>query len=326
MPRGNKGRPGRVIALSHGGRPTGSPASVYLSALAPSGRATLERALRQFAAIITGDDQADPRDLDWTRIGYAETTQARAVWVSQYAPAGAKVRLAAVRGVLKTAWRMGLIDADDYMRAIDIPAVRGESLPVGRALGGDEIARLFEACVDGKAAGIRDAAIFAVFRTGCRVDELCKLDISDYVPAIDPEPATVHIRSAKGNRQRLGYIDRLYDAFVQRWIELRGVSPGALFLALDPRGETPVPGSKLRRQSVHRICLRRSAAAGVEHFSPHDLRRTVATQLHEHGVGLSEIRDVLGHRDLETTARYFRHDKEKHKRRAAELLAKGGTK
>jgi integrase len=286
----------------------------------------MARALHQFAAIVTGNDQADPLDLDWTQVGYAETTQARAVWVARYAPAGAKVRLAAVRGVLKTAWRMGIIGADAYMRAVDVPAVRGESLPVGRALGDDEIARLFEACVDGKAAGIRDAAIFAVFRTGCRVDELCQLEISDYFPAIDPEPATVRIRSAKGNRQRLGYLDRLYDAFVRRWIDVRGTSPGPLFHALDARGKKPVPGSRLRRSGVNRICSRRSTAAGIEHFSPHDLRRTVATQLHEHGVGLSEIRDVLGHRDLETTARYFRHDKEKHKRRAAELLAKGGRK
>lgn len=295
--------------------------AVYLSGLAPTGRSTMARALRQFAEIVTDGACSDPTELDWTGIGYGETTRARAVWVERYAPAGAKVRLAAVRGALKAAWRLGQITADQYMRAVDVPAPRGESLPAGRSLGDDEITALFRACEDGKVAGLRDAAMFAVFRTGCRVDEMCQLDVTHYSPAVGSEPATLRILHGKGRRERYGYLAPEYDAHVRRWLAVRGEAPGALFCALDARGAALLPDVRLRRQSVHRICKRRSATAGIEHFSPHDLRRTVATSLHERGVQLSEIRDVLGHRDLETTARYLRHDKEHAKRRAAMLLA-----
>jgi integrase len=39
-------------------------------------------------------------------------------------------------------------------------------------------------------------------------------------------------------------------------------------------------------------------------FSPHDMRRTFATELAERGAGLEAVREVLGHEDIETTRRY----------------------
>ena len=45
------------------------------------------------------------------------------------------------------------------------------------------------------------------------------------------------------------------------------------------------------------------ARLGVR-FSPHDMRRTFATELADRGAGLEVVSELLGHEDLETTRRY----------------------
>lgn len=45
-------------------------------------------------------------------------------------------------------------------------------------------------------------------------------------------------------------------------------------------------------------------AAGVDYFTPHDLRRTFITQLLEQGTDLNVVRQLAGHADIATTTRY----------------------
>lgn len=47
------------------------------------------------------------------------------------------------------------------------------------------------------------------------------------------------------------------------------------------------------------------ATAGVPAFKPHDLRRTFATECRRAGVPITVIRDLMGHKDTQTTERYF---------------------
>jgi hypothetical protein len=54
--------------------------------------------------------------------------------------------LSALRGVLKQCWRLGLMDADAYHRAAAVENVRASNLLSGRALAGEEIAKLFATC------------------------------------------------------------------------------------------------------------------------------------------------------------------------------------
>ena len=68
-----------------------------------------------------------------------------------------------MRGVLKQCWLLGLMTAEDYHRAANVPRVRGTTLPKGRALSGGEMGGLLGACAaDSRLTDLRDAALLAV--------------------------------------------------------------------------------------------------------------------------------------------------------------------
>ena len=47
-------------------------------------------------------------------------------------------------------------------------------------------------------------------------------------------------------------------------------------------------------------------AAGLPHFSMHDLRRAWASAMHHNGAPLKQVSVWLGHADVQTTERYIR--------------------
>jgi integrase len=63
--------------------------------------------------------------------------------------------------------------------------------------------------------------------------------------------------------------------------------------------------------------------AGImERFTPHDLRRTVATRMRELGISRGDVKMVLNHVETDVTARYDRYDGLAEKRRALDSWAK----
>jgi len=129
---------------------------------------------------------ADIDTLPWASLRFTHTTAvraalARAVSESRYAPATANKHLAALRGALKAAWRLGLMSTEDYMRAVDLRPVPGSRLPAGRDVDQDELAALLMACAaHGGPAGTRDAAVISLaYLSGTRRAELAALHVAD---------------------------------------------------------------------------------------------------------------------------------------------------
>src|ERR1700676_2248741 len=140
-------------------------------------------------------------------------------------PGAANPPLADPRGVPREAWRLGLMSAEDLQRAIDLPAVRGERLPRGRALSRGELRALFESCRSGSPSDLRDAALIGVlYAAGLRRAEVVSLDVSDY----DPETGALIVRG-KGNKERNAYIDDGAWEAMGVWIRVRGEESGPLF-------------------------------------------------------------------------------------------------
>ncbi len=272
----------------------------------------MAQALTTIARLAGGS----PDTLDWSSLRYEHTQAIRARLIAEHAPAGVNKILAALRGVLKEAWRLGQMDAETYHRAIDLPSIRGVRLPTGRALTKRELQKLFGACAgDSHLLGRRDAAMLALaYGAGLRRSELVGLDLSDY----NPETSELVVRSGKGQKDRRVYATDGAKVALDTWLDARGADPGPLFWPADGRGRALVN----RRMSDHAVLLllrRRAVQAKVAPFTPHDLRRTFIGDLLDAGADMSVVQQLAGHASVETTARYDRRG-EATKRRAAELL------
>ena len=290
-----------------------SPAAVYLARLAPTGRRVQATALSQIAALVT-DGAADAWSMPWHRLTYAHTHAVRAHVAGRYAPATANRMLAALRGVLREAWRLGLMDGEQYQRATDLAAVRGQRLPAGRAVTTGELTALFASCPP-TPGGVRDAALIALlYGTGVRRSEAAALDVAD----VDLATAAVTIRRGKGAKARTTYAPAGALAVLTTWLEVRGDSEGPLFWPVR-RGGHLQPGHRLSGQAIRAILHRRAAAARVAPFGPHDLRRSTVGDLLDAGADLAVVSRLCGHASVATTAAYDRRP-EAAKARAANLL------
>jgi site-specific recombinase XerD len=297
-------------------RPLGQNAAIiYLASLSEGSRRTMYQSLATIARLLT-DGELDVFSLDWGAIRYQHTAAIRAQLADMYKPATANKMLSALRQVLRHAWKLGQMSAEEYHRARDIQNVKGEVLPAGRDLGVGEIAALIAVCEDDPTlAGARDAAIIALmYGTGIRRASVVKLDLADY----DRETGTLRVRNAKRNKEYLAYMaqDGAKRALAD-WLAVRGDEPGPLFWPINKVGN--MAHRRLSTQAIYNVLLKRAREAGVDHFSPHDLRRTLAGDLLDAGADIVTVQKILGHANVDTTARYDRRPEET-KRKAASLI------
>jgi site-specific recombinase XerD len=299
------------------GRPLAAdrhPAAVYLARLAQGSRRTMSEALNTIAGLLTSY-KCDMQDLDWGRLRYQHTAAVRALLADLYAPATANKMLAALRGVLQEAWRLGQMDAEEYRRAADLPSIRGSTLPRGRALSHNELRTLFITCAaDASPAGKRDAALLAIlYGCGLRRSEVVALDVDDY----EAETGAVRVRAGKGNKARIAYASAGSRTAIEVWLRMRGDTPGPLFCPINKGGKVTM--RRISDQAVRKVLLKRAAESGVSAFSPHDLRRTMIGDLLDAGADIATVQKLAGHANVTTTARYDRRG-ESAKRKAANLL------
>lgn len=294
-------------------RASENPPLVYLASLAPGSRRTMKQALETIAAIASGET-TDVRRFPWQLLRHQHTAAIRARLAEQFSAATANKMLSALRGALKTAWRLGLMSGDDYQRAVDVAAVKGRTLPRGRSLESGELRSLFKACAaDESLAGRRDAALLAVlYGAGLRRSEVAALSVKDF----NPETGELRVHG-KGNKDRTAYATNGSANALKAWLAVRGTEPGPLFPAINKGGRI-IPG-EMTDQAVYGIIAKRAEQAGLQHFSPHDLRRSFVSDMLDAGADVSMVQQLAGHANVNTTLRYDRRP-EHAKRKAAELL------
>lgn len=290
------------------------PAHVYLARLGAGSRRTMGEALNTIARILT-NGRADFETLPWPALRYQHTAAIRAALMEKYKPSTANKTLAALRGVLKECWRLGYMGAEDYRRSTDVPTIKSQTLPRGRALASGEISALMNACGrDASSAGIRDAALIALlYGAGLRRSEAVAINLSDF----NSDTGELALRGAKGRKDRLAYATNGSADALADWISIRGSDVGSLFCRINKGGRVTL--RRMTDQAVLHILRKRGAEAGVAPFSPHDLRRSFVSDLLDAGADISTAQQLAGHSNVQTTARYDRRG-ETTKRKAAELL------
>lgn len=288
-----------------------NPGLVYVASLAPGSRRTMTEALAIIADMIAPGVTAET--FPWHQVRFQHAAAIRVKLGEQYAPATANKILAALRGVLKHAFALGLIDAEHYERVRHVESIKGVRLARGRALPAGELRALFEACDGSKPGGARNAALLAVlYGGGLRRSEIVALDIGDF----DTTTGVLKVKG-KGNKQRTSYVTNGARNALDAWLALRGDAPGPLFVSVSKGGTVVM--RRLTDQSVLDIVRRLARHADIARFSPHDLRRTFIGDMLDLGVDISTVQQLAGHAQVTTTARYDRRG-EHVRRRAAEML------
>ena len=148
--------------------------------------------------------------------------------------------------------------------------------------------------------GRRDYAMaLGLTQLGLRVQEIAMLQLDD----LDCQRDALRLRHTKQRRDRLLPMTAAFAKAIASYLD-HG-RPLTRSSAVFVRHRAPL-GDALQAHHVRNAMRRALARAGLKSLRVHLFRHTFATQLHQRGIGLKAIADLLGHQCLDTTANYAR--------------------
>lgn len=290
------------------------PAVAYLRGLQEGNtRDSMRRALQRIAELISPG--SDFSSIPWHQIRYEHAADIRQRLTKNFAPQTANQSIVALRGVLRASYFAGLMDEREYTTASSIKSVRGTRPMSGRYVTKEELDRLLGTCDITEIRGARDAAMIVLLfcGAGLRRSELGRLSVQDYNR--DRHILKVY---GKGNRVDVQVLSPEVTWWIDRWLEKRGASSGALFPGLHFNGSIR-SGKGLTGYGVYVALQKRAEEAGIKHISPHDARRTFISNLFDEGVDISTAQVLARHSNPSMTTRYDRRG-ERAQRAAVEAL------
>lgn len=273
-----------------------NPALLYVLSLKKSSRRVQVSALNAIAKIVNPD--LDIYTMPWGELRYKQTAALAAKIKEDYAASTANRYISAIKGVLKEAWRLGLMTQEEMAKASDLKSTKDNSAPAGRALTREEIHRLLNACDTNLAYGLRDYTIMAMmWQCGFRRAEVVGLNIED----VDPNTGRIAVVKGKGNKDRVVFASGIVLEAVKAWAQMRGSSGDEpFFTSIDSRS------SRLTPNAIYYMVKRYGEEVGIPDITPHWFRRTTATEMLESGADLLTVQKVGGWAKAETVMKYDR--------------------
>lgn len=244
----------------------------------------------------------------WTCLDYEHAMHLRRALQEGRTPRTVNTHLSTLRGLARLALDAEIGDAARWTRLLKVKYVAwDDDDEPGRAFNASEVAAILADCDRDTSPerGARDRFLIELmWATGLRVSTVAALLWPESV--IDVVGGVALSVTTKGNKRHTIPMDASIVAAFGAYLTLRGDWPGALICQVT-RGRPPHRLVKvgITRSGIYDVIVKRSAAAGLERATPHDMRRTFITDMISIA-GLRTAQLLAGHKSPAQTAKYDR--------------------
>lgn len=138
------------------------------------------------------------------------------------------------------------------------------------------------------------ALVMTLLSCGLRIDEVSKIQIQD----IEFENNKLYVRG-KGGKNSITRHTNFSPKLKTLIVELIKYNPNRTYLFTNIRYE------RLLTQGIRSIWYEALDIANVKHYTPHNCRHFLGSELSKKGVPMKQIADVLGHSSYKTSERYY---------------------
>jgi site-specific recombinase XerD len=185
--------------------------------------------------------------------------------------------------------KLNCLDPD---REIQLPQ---RPKPFVHYLTNEEVGRLRDALNIGIFTGLRMRTLVEVLlTTGLRISEALSLDRTPF----DAGETEVQI-IGKGNKPRVVYFPEATLGWINRFLRFRVDEYPAVFVT------TGIP-RRWDRNDLSKYFKALKEKTGIDKpLSAHILRHTYCTNLRDNGTDITLIKELAGHQDIQTTAKYY---------------------
>lgn len=165
-----------------------------------------------------------------------------------------------------------------------------KALTLPSVLNKEEVVKIFKAISNKKHL----AMLLLAYSAGLRLGEIVRLQIKD----IDSKRMLIHIRGAKGKKDRMVTLSEIMLAHLREFVAL--YQPKVYLF------EGQIEGDHYSERSLQQVFSDAKKKANIKkQASMHTLRHSYATHLLEAGTDIHLIQMLLGHHNIKTTLKYL---------------------
>lgn len=274
----------------------------YINSLGGDNQKSQRSVLRQAGKMLGSEWDVLP----WEKIQPSRITTLVNAWKRDFLPRTARYKIGTIRRLYRFIEREGLITTQRLDRIIagsEPPKLHAQKGGKGRALSEEERVTIMSLPVVTQYERLTWAVLVTLLLTGIRVTELCELTWDD----VDEVKGRFWIRHAKGHTERA---IPMHEFVLLAWKLTRDDQSGADARIFQNRNQRIGMWTPLNRNLVLQMVNRMTRRHKIEHFSPHDLRRTYITYALNIGIDVATVSKLVGHASVNTTLTYDMRDEE----------------